>query len=255
MRSLHQLAAATVAALGLLLLAAPPRSAAAQTLPGARDLMEKNDAAIGGRAALAKHTSFHQVGSMTVATAGIQAQIELFKLKPTKYLQKIVLGAIGEVTQGYDGKTAWTIQPGQAAAVLDSASAETFKSLADFFGNFHDQAKYKSIETVGIVDFEGGKCYKVKIVKLTGSEGFEYFDVATGLIAGVQAAIDTPMGKIDQTSVFSDYRDFGGLKMPTKIQQKNGQFDATISFTTIEFDNVDPAVFELPASLKATVKP
>jgi hypothetical protein len=63
------------------------------------------------------------------------------------------------------------------------------------------------------------------------------------------------MGKIDQTSVFSDYKDAGGLKMPMKIEQKNGQFDASITFTAVEFDNVDTAVFAIPEALKAKAKP
>jgi zinc protease len=256
MRPLRISAVAMLATIAIISFAVAPHSARAQALPTAKELMDKNDAAIGGRAALDKHSSYHQVGTMSIAAMGnMEGQIELFKMKPARYLQKIVLGPGAEVTQGYDGKTAWAILPGQGPTVLDSATAETFKSLADFHANFHDMARYKSAENAGIVDFEGKKCYRVKIVRVTGGEGSEFYDIETGLIAGIQAQQDTPMGKIDQTSAFSEYKEFGGLKFPTKIQQKNSQFDATITFTAIEFDKVDPAVFELPEAVKAKLKP
>jgi hypothetical protein len=254
MRSLRVSVAATFATLALVMSAAPG-VARAQALPSPKEVMDKNDAALGGRAALDKHSSVHQVGTMSVAAAGIDAQIELFKAKPSKYMQRIALGAMGEVTQGFDGVNAWAVQPGQGPILLDSAQTEAFKTLADYYGNFHDMARYKSTENTGVVDFDGRKCYKIKIVKLSGSEGFEFYDVSTGMIAGIQAQVDSPMGKIDQTNVFSEFKEFGGLKMPTKIQQKNGQFDATISFTNVEFDNVDPAVFVIPEALKAKAKP
>jgi hypothetical protein len=254
MRSPRLSAAATCAAL-VLVMSAGASAAHAQALPSKKGGGEKNDAAWGAPATLEKHSSVHQVGTMSVAAAGIDAQIELFKAKPNKYLQKIALGAMGEVTQGFDGVNAWAVQPGQGAILLDSAQTEAFKTLADYYGNFHDMARYKSTENTGIVDFDGRKCYKIKIVKLSGSEGAEFYDISTGLIAGIQAQVDSPMGKIDQTNIFSDYKEFGGLRMPTKIQQKNGQFDATISFTNVEFDNADPAVFVIPEALKAKAKP
>ena len=52
-----------------------------------------------------------------------------------------------------------------------------------------------------------------------------------------------------------EYGDWGGLRLPRKIVQKGGPAGATITFTTVDFDKVDAAVFELPAAVKALVKP
>ena len=255
MRSLNLVRRAFVTAAISLTALALPGTVRAQALPAAKELMEKNDAAIGGRAAFDKHSSFRQSGTMSAPAMGIEAQFELYKQKPSKYLQKIVLGPLGEVQNGFDGTTGWAITPGQPPIALDSATTESLKVQADFFGNFHDFTRYKSIENTGLVDFEGARCYKVKIIRTTGAEGYEFYDTTTGLIAGIQATTETPMGKVDNTSVFSDYKDFDGVKMPTKIRQKNAQFDAVISFTTIEWDKVDPAVFTPPESIKPKVKP
>ena len=255
MRTPRRPLAATIASLSVMLLSVGGGTLHAQPLPAAKELMAKSDAAMGGLGVFDKHTSLHLVGSMSAPAMGMEAQIELFKAKPSQYLQKLAIGALGDITQGYDGRTAWISQPGQSPVALDSAQTEGMKWQADFLGNFHDMARYKSVETVGLVDFEGTRSYKVKVVRSTGGEGFEFYDASTGLIAGIQASADTPMGKMEQTSVFSEYKAFADVKMPTKIRQKNAQYEAVITFTTIEFDKVDPAVFALPDALKTKPKP
>jgi hypothetical protein len=255
MRSIRTTAASKFAALAAVALVASSRLASAQALPSAKELMDRHDAAIGGRAALDKHTSMHQSGTLALAAAGIEASIDVYKAKPMMFLQKLVIGPMGEVLQGYDGKTAWAIQGGQPV-VLDSALTQQTKSNSDFFGNVHDMARYKSAETVELTDFDGRKCYKVKIVRVAGGEGFEFFDAATSLSAGTIVSTDSPMGgKVEQTSVFGDYKEFSGLKIPTRITQKGAMGEITITIKTMEFDNVDPATFALPDAVKAIVKP
>lgn len=255
MQSIRSSAAMRMAVLAALAILATPGLGLAQALPSAKELMDRHDAAIGGRAALEKHTSIHQSGSLSIAAAGIEATLDLYRARPSLFLQKIVIGPMGEVLQGYDGKTAWAMQGGQAT-VLDSSMTAQAKYNSDFFGNIHDMARYKSAETVELADFDGRKCYKVKIVRVAGGEGFEFFDGSTGLGAGTIASIDSPMGgKIEQTSVFGDYKDFGGVKIPTRITQKGAMGEVVITIKTMEFDNVDPAMFVLPEAVKALVKP
>lgn len=254
MRPTRPAALLCLSALAVVALVTPPDLARAQELPSAKSLMEKHDAAIGGRSALEKHTSMHQSGTLTIAAAGLEATIDIYRAKPSFFLQKLVLGPMGEILQGYDGKVAWAMRAGQPA-ILDSAQTQQFKSNSDFFGNFHDMARYMSAETVEIADFDGRKCYKVKLVRVTGGEGFEFFDVATGLGAGIIASTDTPQGKVEQTSIFGDYREYGGMKFPTKITQKGAMGDVAIAIKVTEFDGVDAATFALPDAVKSLVKP
>lgn len=255
MRSIRSSATMRMAALTAVAIFATSRFLLAQALPSAKELMDKHDAAIGGRAALEKHASIHQSGSLSIAAAGIEATLDLYRARPSLFLQKIVLGPMGEVLQGYDGKTAWAMQGGQAT-VLDSSMTQQAKYNSDFFGNFHDMARYKSAETVELADFDGRKCYKVKIVRAAGGEGFEFFDASTGFSAGTISSIDSPMGgKIETTSVFDDYKDFEGVKIPTRITQKGAMGEVVITLTSMEFDNVAAVTFALPDAVKALVKP
>lgn len=231
-----------------------PALAIAQSLPTPKELMEKHNAAAGGRAALEKHSSIHMIATMNMAAMGMQAAMEVYKAKPNKFVQKITIPQMGDVMQGFDGKVAWASNPMGGAQLLDGALADNMKSNADFLSSLQYDSVYTKAETVELTDFEGRKCYKVHLVR-EGRDGFEYFDQATGLIAGVSGTTVTPQGNIESTTVMHEWMDVDGVKFPKVVEQRTPNGPATITFSAIEFDKVDPAVFELPAAVKALVKP
>ena len=244
---------AVAAAIALFALASAPAGAIAQALPSASELMAKHDALTGGRAAMAKYSSIKEVGTMNIPAAGIDATMEVYKDKSGKFLQKMVLGAMGEASTGFDGTTAWQMQMGNAS-IISGDQAKAMKLQSDFFSGFHDAAKYKSAETVELTDFDGRKCYKVKVVLLDGTETFEYFDVATGLAAGTTRDVESPAGKITATQTLSEYKDFGGVKLATKTTVKGGPVEVTMNIASVEFDTVAATAFVAPDAVKALVK-
>lgn len=245
---------AALARRAALVACAVPVLAAAQDLPDPKTLMDKHNAALGGRAALDKYSSMRMVATMNMAAMGMEASVEMFRGKPNRYVQKIVLGPVGEILQGYDGKVAWALNPMAGAQLLEGDALESARTNADFFANFQDFSAYTDAKTVELTDFEGRKCYKVTL-KRRGLEGAEYFDAATGLLAGISGSVSTAQGTVMTTTVFEEYGEFGGLRLPKRMAQRTPQGDAVITISAIEFDKVDPAVFELPAAVKALVKP
>ena len=241
----------------LIVAGAVPVVVAAQGLPDGKAIVSKHLAAIGGREAMEKHSSVHMTGTFSMSAMGIEGPIHLYRAKPAMFVQQITLGAMGEVTQGFDGTTAWAVNPMMGPTVMSGDQATQMKSQADFFSDYPDFSKYTTVETVGLEDFEGRKCYKVKLVKADGSgEAMQFFDAETGLAAGMTRSVENPqMGKVDVTVVMSDYKDQGGVKMPSKITQKTPQGDVVLTFATVEWDNVDAKVFALPDAVKALVKP
>ena len=231
-----------------------PALAGAQALPDAKTLMEKHNAAMGGRAAFDKYSSMHMTATMNIAAMGMDAAVDFYRAKPNKFMQRIVLGPVGEILQGYDGKVAWTTNPMVGAQLIEGDAGLAMKGQADFFANLQDPTAYSTAQTVELTDFEGRKCYKVRVVR-DGRDGAEFFDAATGLLAGFSGTQATAQGPVEAMTVFVEYAEFGGIKLPKKIEQRGGPAGATITFSAIEFDKVDPAVFELPAAVKALIKP
>lgn len=223
----------------------------AAQMPSASALIARHDSLVGGRAVLETRTSMRMVGTFTLAAAGIEAPLEILKIRPNQYLFRTTLGQFGEMLQGYDGKTAWAVQPGQGAMLIPADQAATVAEQADFFADLHDTTRFSAMETVREAEFEGKKAWEVKLTRKNGGVLHEYFDVATGLSLGGTTTVQTPDGPLQSTAVYSDYKAFDGLRIATRIVNRNPQFDIVLSIVTVEFDKVDPAAVAPPEAVKA----
>jgi hypothetical protein len=220
-------------------------------LPDAKTLMEKHNSAAGGRAALDRHSSMKLTA--TVNLSQLNATVEIYRAKPDKFFSKTNLGDMGQVLEGYDGKVGWNSNP-MGAQLAQGEMLDIMKSNADFFASFEDPTRYTKAETIALSDFDGRKCYQVRLSRGTRN-ATEYFDATTGLRAGLVVENPTPQGPMQSTTIFAEYGDYDGVKMPKRIESRNAGGVATITFTAVEYDKVDPAVFELPANVKALIKP
>ena len=251
MQIMNRLTLAAAAAVAL----AGPTDVRAQGSPAPFALMARHDSLIGGRGALEQRESIRIVGTLSIPMASIEAPFEILKKKPNSYYFRSSLGPMGEMHQGFDGKTAWAIAPGSPPMILEGAMRDQIVTQADFFADLHDTTQFSRMQTVGVTEFEGKKVHEVRITRKNGTEIVEYFDVTTGLSAGGLTTADTPMGKVQQTSIYSDYKDFDGFKWASRIVQRNPQYEVILSIQLIEFNKVDSAAVALPESVKPLVKP
>ena len=223
-------------------------------LPNARSILDRHIAAIGGKEAVLSHSSTRAVGTFSVASAGMNGSLEVIAAKPDKSMVKITIPGVGEILEGYDGKSGWTLSPMTGPMLIEGKQLEEKRYDADFFGELHDDSRYASMTTVERTDFDGRPCYKVKLVRKNGGEDFEFYDVETGLKAGRIATRETPMGTITGTSVETDYKKFGNLLQPTTVKNTMMGMQQVISIASIEYDTVLPTAFEPPAEIKALIK-
>ena len=68
---------------------------------------------------------------------------------------------------------------------------------------------------------------------------------------GTTTTVQSQMGAVEATSFYEQYRDFGGLRLASVVRQQAMALEQTITIETVEFDTVDPAVFELPPEIRA----
>jgi hypothetical protein len=223
-------------------------------LPSARSIVDRHVVAVGGKAAILAHSSSRATGTFTVASAGMTGAIEVFAAKPDKSMVKISIPGVGEVIEAYDGKNGWTLSAMTGPMLLHGKQLEEKKFDTDFFGELHEDRRYESMTTVERTEFDGRQCYKVRLVRKGGGEDFEFYDVETGLKAGRIATRETPMGTVTGTSTESDYKKFGNLLQPTTVKNTMMGVQQLITITSIEYDNVQPFVFDPPAQIKALIK-
>jgi hypothetical protein len=140
------------------------------------------------------------------------------------------------------------------AMLLEGKMLDQMAGQADFDQALHDPADYKSMEVLGSEEFGGEDSYKLKLVHKTGFESTEYFSKKTGLQTGFTATQESPLGSITSTTVVSEYKKFDDLFLPAKVTQKAAGVETIMTIDKIEFDKVDPAIFEAPAEVKALLE-
>jgi hypothetical protein len=106
------------------------------------------------------------------------------------------------------------------------------------------------METLERTEFEGVACYKLRVVRGSGSEDLEFFDVAAGLLVGSITARESPMGPMTITSVYRDYKDFDGIRLPATSIQRVAGVEQILRIERVEHDALSEAAFQLPEAVR-----
>jgi hypothetical protein len=223
-------------------------------LPDARTIIDRHIEAVGGRNALRSYTSSYVRGRFSMPANGLSGPVEIFASAPNKTLMRMTMAGIGDLEEGFDGKVGWMLSPVTGPMLTEGAQLEQKKFDSEFFGDLKDASRYKVIETVERTTFDGRDVYKLRLVTSTGAEDIEFYDASTSLKAGAQMTRETPMGPITSTVTFGDYRKFGNLQHPATQKLSTMGIEQILTIESIEYDSVDPKVFELPEPIKALIK-
>ena len=238
----------------------PPKPAAAAAttkptaLPSPQSIIDRHVKAIGGKAAVLAHKSSHATGTFSMPAQNITGALDIYGAKPNKSLVKINLGGIGDLVEGFDGTTGWTLEPMTGPRLKEGQELTEKRFDADFYSDLQEAGRYASMKTIEKTAFEGKPCYKVSLVRKEGGEDIEYYDAETGLKAGASGTRQTPMGPITATQVVSDYKKFGDLLVPTTMKQTQMGVEQLLKITAVEWDNVPDSTFDPPAQIKALIK-
>jgi hypothetical protein len=224
------------------------------TLPPPRSVLDRHLEAIGGRDAVQGHDSTHAKGTFSIPASGISGTLDAYAARPNRSLIKVTLEGLGDVTEAFDGTTGWSVSPLTGPMLLEGRQFEEKRFDADYESELRSDTRYASITTVEKTQFDGRECYKVRLVRTTGGEDIEFYDVETGLKAGSITTRETPMGTVTATTIETDYRRFGRLLQATTIRSRVGGVEQVITITSIEYDTVQPSVFAMPPAIEALLR-
>ena len=222
---------------------------------GAQAVYQRYVEALGGRAALEQYSSNTAIGEFSMPAQGITGDLEVHAMAPNLLAIRVEIPGIGVVRTGYNGEVAWSVNPMMGPMVLEGLMLNQMRQQADFKGPLNIQAYIDTAEVVGEENFDGRPCQKIRLVTKWGEEYFEYYDVATGLLAGNVRTQEGPMGAMEATTIITDYQDFGGILVPTRTVQQVMGMEQIVSVTSVTYEPVDPSVFALPKEIQALVTP
>jgi hypothetical protein len=233
----------------------PPAPAAAPAadaapLPSAEEVSKRHLAAIGGEEAVRKNSHATMKGTISMPSMGLTGPMASYASEPNLYLMKVTLPGAGEVVSGYDGSVAWSQDQMQGPRLMEGGELDQIRREADFRRDLDILAGWDGVKVAGRAGFGGVPCIEVEVT--TGGETSKfYFDEASGLFRGSRMSTQSPLGKIQVETVVSDYRDFGGVKVPVKTELSMMGQKQVLAIESVSFDPVDAKVFELPAAVKA----
>ena len=228
--------------------------AAQDALPKAADLLAKSVAAMGGADAVKAIKSMHAKGTFEMPAQSISGTFELVQARPSFLRMTINIQGIGAADQGSDGKIAWSVDPMSGPSLLTGKALADAKSEALFDGQLFGADYVKDATTLEKSKFGDRLAYKIKLVTTFGSERTLYLDAESYLVIGAESISETPMGAMPTSTRNGDYKKFGPLMQPTTMVQTAMGFDQIIRVTSVEYDAVPAAAFDVPAAVKALIK-
>lgn len=224
--------------------APPPRQD--ESLPAARDILNKSIQAMGGEQALSglKTSTAH---CMIDHPQMMQTTIEMHWMKPNRVLiRQSTQGT--DTSMGFDGETAWMVTP-LGARILPDEVAMELAQQANMFGMLlHFRDDMKSITTVEKLTFNGAECYRIELVSETGPVAFAYIHAADHLLVGLQrGASGSPQMTLNR---FSEWKETAGIVHFTRIDIEQQGQSVPLVLKTVEFNSTDESLFVVPEEIK-----
>jgi hypothetical protein len=227
--------------------------ATATALPPAATLLSNFSAAVGGPAYLSAKAIVSK-GAMSMPAAGLNATFQMTQLAPNLLQMVTTIPGMGEVQVGFDGTTAWAVDPMQGPRVLAGKELDQMKDEADRRSNVRSPDLFTSAETVADTTMNNERCYLVKLNWKSGRESFDCYSAATGLLIASKTTQKTAMGEIPVVTMLSDYKKFGGITVPTKtVQELMGQ-QQILTITSVEIGDGAGVVIVPPAAVAPLIK-
>jgi hypothetical protein len=228
---------------------------ASPSLPSARAIIDRYVQAIGGRDAVLRHSSIRYVGTFEVPAAGMKGNLTVVQVAPNKMAMTAELPGMGQMASGYDGTVGWSVNPMQGPRVLEGKELDQLREDAGPSALLRSPDRIRSAETVELTTMNGRPCHKVKITYNSGRESFDCYSPETGLLVGMVSTQESPMGSVQVTTFFDDWKDFGGLKTATKMRQQMLGQEQILTIDRLEFDRPEDAkAVEVPEQIKPLIK-
>ena len=195
------------------------RPAQPEKKPSVEEILAKYETALGGKANLEKITS-RQIKANRIEPDGKTFEAEEILQKGNKFQIKTIYQSkeFGDyvVTESFDGTSAFKFGNGDKIE-LKTDETEQIKREAQIFANPNLKAIYPKMDFRFVDKIEGREVYLVSATTAENSRERLYFDAQTNLLVRRVASTPTILGFFQYQVDYADYKNFGGVKLPTKI--------------------------------------
>jgi len=206
-------------------------------------------AALGGEKSIRAVKTREISGEFKMPAMNVTGKLSVQAKAPNLYLSKVEIDGAGTFIDGFDGKTAWNVNP-MAGGLREKSAAELprAKRQADFYRDadlFKQYTSWKVIEPATV----NGK--PVKVLEGKDDQGTTdklHFDDETGLLVRTVSNFTDNEGPKTVTTNISDYRAVEGVKVPHKLESSDGNFEFVIEYAAVKTGiEIPDSVFKMEA--------
>ena len=209
-----------------------------------KDILDKHYKAIG----LEKKKKIKTLVSIgALNQLGADLQISIIQKRPSFYRMDVHLEE-GRISQGFDGKKGWMLNPFMSEDTVSITGPELaqLSESAIFDGilvNYDSQDYEISYDAAGV--WNNNTVHILKLSKGPGTTLRVFLDDQSFLILKTEANYLIDGLPVDAQSEFSDYKKTGGVYFPYKIINRNGQFMTEMKIDTIRInEKLDDLLFK-----------
>jgi len=150
-----------------------------------------------------------------------------------RFLMTFEMGTI-KAAQGFDGDSAWTVDPGQPRGPMDHGLREAAQFANAVLGMLPWDAHVKSFVPEAWDTFEDTECIRVRARDAAGAEWTLWIETATARLRGTRVDMNSMLGKLKVTTSYRGYRDFGGFAAPAETLADSGIQRQRITIEALE---------------------
>ncbi|MEN1728821.1 MAG: hypothetical protein AAGJ52_10330 [Pseudomonadota bacterium] len=222
-------------------------------LPDARSLVDGYVEAVGGMDAMMQSMDATMRGRFVMPAAGMEGEMVLYSRTPTERFMEIELPGLGSIRSGYKDGMAWSVDPFMGPRLITSAELDMQIEANEPGALARSEEYVESMQTVGTAEYNGESCYKVDVVWKSGRETSDCYAVDTGLLLASEATVESPMGMMETTTVFAEYKTFESngveLKLPSTTNVTTMGQQQQLIVDALEIGEPAGDNFELPAAI------
>lgn len=212
------------------------------------EILKKMLEAQGGREALESVKDLTITGSIELVQQGLSGDLTVYKKEPDKRRTDLVVMGM-TITQCYDGKIAWWVNPqtGTTEEVSGEQAADLKRQAMPMTANL-EPAKYGLSFLLKGKELLEGKEYVV--LEETYPDGLIvllYVDPETNFIHKMKSKIHAAGAEFDFEQILSDYRKDGLMTMAHSVlTYQNGTEYSRIAFKEVKFNiGIPDTMFEM----------
>lgn len=207
------------------------------------DILAKYSASLGSKESLAKVTS-RQIKANRVEPDMKTIEPEEIWQKNGKFRSDVQYGGY-VVSEVFDGKNVWK-RGGNAPIELKASEMEQIKRDAMVFANPDLKSVYTKLDYRFMDRIDGRDVYVVQATTADNQRERLVFDVATGALVRRVASSMTILGQFQYQVDYSDFKEFGGVKLPATTRFAVPNISWVRKITEVKNIGVDDAKFAQP---------